>query len=63
MFSSKSIQEPTSNEWIMNTGAIDHVHTNEGILETLSHNRNYHSILVGNGFLVSVTKIRRSFSF
>ena len=36
--------------------ATDHVHANEGILESLSHNCNSHLVLVGNGFPITVTK-------
>lgn len=55
-----SLHEP-QNEWIMDTGATDHVHENEGILETLSDNNNYHSVLVGNRSPISITKTGHSY--
>lgn len=44
-----SLQDMTSNEWIMDTRATNHVHANEGILDFVSNNHVSRSILVGNG--------------
>lgn len=56
-----SLQEPSTNDWIMGTGATNHANANEGILDSISHNKISHSILVGNGSRIPITKTGHSF--
>lgn len=55
-----SLHEPGQNNWIMDTRATNHIHVNEGMLETLSHNHNSHYVLVGNRFNIPITKTGHS---
>lgn len=54
LFSTMSLNEPV--EWVMDTGATDHVHKNESILHSFVPHTYSRAILVGNGSQMPVTK-------
>ncbi|GKD28342.1 ribonuclease H-like domain-containing protein [Tanacetum coccineum] len=42
-------------QWYMDTGATSHLSSHTGNLQTSSLNRNFHSVIVGNGSFIPVT--------
>ncbi|KAI3524088.1 hypothetical protein L1887_02737 [Cichorium endivia] len=49
-----NLNDPGTGEWVMDTGATDHVHSNSDILDSLCNNYFPRSIYVGNGSAIPV---------
>ncbi|KAJ9551935.1 hypothetical protein OSB04_015980 [Centaurea solstitialis] len=59
LFSTMSLQD--TGEWVMDTGATDHVHENQGILHSLHDTNICHNILVGDGSKIPVVATGHTF--
>ncbi|KAL4588677.1 hypothetical protein LXL04_001570 [Taraxacum kok-saghyz] len=59
MFNTMSLNDPGQSEWFMDTGATSHLHSDAGILKSVSDNNSNFasSVLVGDGSSMPVTKM------
>ena len=55
LFNTMTLNDLGNSGWVMDTGATDHVHTNRGILNSVSNNHySPRAIYVGNGSAILV---------
>lgn len=54
MFNTFTLNDPTQEDWYMDTGVTAHLHANQGILNSVKNNALTSSVLVGDGSRIPI---------